>query len=193
MITQPPADESSLPINHHLLLCARQVPSPNHDARPNPTDISLVVIHCISLPPGEFGGPHIDRLFCNQLNPDDHPFFAEIQTLRVSTHLLINREGDLSQYVAFDRRAWHAGISRYQDRERCNDFSIGIELEGAVDCPYTDEQYLSLATTIKALLANYPGLSHERIAGHSDIAPDRKSDPGPFFDWRRLRQLLAGD
>ncbi|WGS85994.1 1,6-anhydro-N-acetylmuramyl-L-alanine amidase AmpD [Methylomonas sp. UP202] len=193
MITQPPAEESSLPINHHLLLCARQVPSPNHDARPNPTDISLVVIHCISLPPGEFGGPHIDRLFCNQLNPDDHPFFAEIQTLRVSAHLLIGREGDITQYVPFNRRAWHAGVSRYRDRERCNDFAIGIELEGTVDNPYTDKQYLSLAATLKALLASYPSLSSERIAGHSDIAPDRKSDPGPFFDWRRLRQLLAGD
>lgn len=193
MITQPPADESSLPINQHLLLCARQVPSPNHDARPNPTDISLVVIHCISLPPGEFGGPHIDRLFCNQLNPDDHPFFTEIQTLRVSAHLLIGREGDITQYVPFDRRAWHAGVSRYQDRERCNDFAIGIELEGTVDNPYTDKQYLSLAATLKALLASYPSLSSERIAGHSDIAPDRKSDPGPFFDWRRLRQLLTGD
>lgn len=192
MTAQPPVHESQRPIRNHWLAYARQVPSPNQDARPNPADISLIVIHCISLPPGEFGGPHIDRLFGNQLNPDDHPFFAEIQALKVSAHLLIDREGGITQYVAFDRRAWHAGASRYHGRERCNDFSIGIELEGSVDKPYTDKQYLSLAATIKTLFASYPGLSLEHIAGHSDIAPERKTDPGPFFDWQHLQQLLAG-
>lgn len=191
MTAQPPIHESPLPIRNHWLTYARQVPSPNQDARPNPADISLIVIHCISLPPGEFGGPHVDQLFCNRLSPDDHPFFAEIQALKVSAHLLIDREGGITQYVAFDRRAWHAGASRYRGRERCNDFSIGIELEGSVDKPYADKQYLSLAATIKTLFASYPGLSLKHIAGHSDIAPERKTDPGPFFDWQHLQQLLA--
>lgn len=179
-------------IDQHWLTGAARNPSPNCDERPDPMDISLLVIHCISLPPGEFGTPYIDRLFCNRLDPDAHPYFQEIQQLTVSAHLLIRRTGEIIQYVPFDRRAWHAGQSVYQGRERCNDFSIGIELEGTELVDYTDAQYLQLAAAIRALLAAYPKLSSERIAGHSDIAPGRKTDPGASFDWQRLYGLLAG-
>ncbi|MDD2760624.1 MAG: 1,6-anhydro-N-acetylmuramyl-L-alanine amidase AmpD [Methylomonas sp.] len=179
-------------IHQHKLKVAKQLTSPNCDDRPDPDDISLLVIHCISLPPEKFGDDYIDQLFCNGLNPDDHPYFREIYRLRVSAHMLIRRDGSLVQYVPFDRRAWHAGVSCYQGRERCNDFSIGIELEGSINQDYTDEQYQHLAELIPALLANYPGLSPERIVGHCDIAPGRKTDPGPTFDWQRLRMSLKG-
>lgn len=177
-------------IQDHYLDRAHQVPSPNCDDRPNPQDISLLVIHCISLPPEQFGGPCIDQLFCNRLDPDADPYFRDIHQLRVSAHLLIRRDGSIRQYVPFNRRAWHAGVSNYLGRERCNDFSIGIELEGSVTQAYTDAQYLQLAEAVAALLAAYPGLSAQRIAGHSDIAPQRKTDPGPLFDWRRFHELL---
>ena len=178
-------------INQHWLSEATQVPSPNFDDRANPGDISLLVIHCISLPPGEFGSTCIDQLFCNQLNPDGHPYFKEIFQLTVSSHLLIRRTGEIMQYVPFDKRAWHAGQSSYQGRERCNDFSIGIELEGTEIVPYADVQYVQLAAVVKALLDAYPSLSTERIAGHNDIAPTRKTDPGESFDWQKFYCLLA--
>lgn len=178
-------------INHHWLTKAIRVDSPNFDDRPNPEDISLLVVHCISLPPGGFDNSCIDQLFCNQLDPNGHPYFQEIFQLRVSSHLLINRDGKIVQYVPFDKRAWHAGQSSYEGRERCNDYSIGIELEGTETLPYTEEQYLQLANAVKTLLKNYPGLSSERITGHSDIAPGRKTDPGESFDWRKFYCFLA--
>jgi len=177
-------------INQHRLNDVRQTLSQNSDERPDPDDISLLVIHCISLPPGEFGNDAIDRLFCNRLNPDDHPYFKDIYQLRVSAHLLITRDGSCVQYVPFDKRAWHAGKSAYNGRERCNDFSIGIELEGTELIAYTDRQYQQLAAVTHALLATYPKLSKQHIVGHSDIAPGRKTDPGASFDWQRLWRLL---
>lgn len=174
-----------------LLVDARQVHSPNYDERPANVDVDLLVVHGISLPPGEFGGPHIDALFTNRLDPEAHPFFREITGLRVSTHLLIRRDGELVQYVPLDKRAWHAGVSSYQGRERCNDFSIGIELEGTDDTPYTDAQYSVLAQQVAALIKAFPALTEERVVGHSDIAPGRKTDPGMSFDWVRFRGELS--
>jgi N-acetyl-anhydromuramoyl-L-alanine amidase len=173
-------------IDQHWLDKASRVSSPNFDDRPTPEDISLIIIHCISLPPGEFGNTCIDQLFCNQLNPGDHPYFKGIAGLTVSSHLLIKRTGEIVQYVPFDKRAWHAGQSCYEGRERCNDFSIGIELEGTETVPYTEPQYVELATAVNALLKSYPGLSADRIAGHSDVAPGRKNDPGESFDWQKF-------
>jgi N-acetyl-anhydromuramoyl-L-alanine amidase len=172
------------------LRTARQVESPNFDERPPGTSIDLIVIHGISLPPGVYGGPWIDRLFLNSLPPDEHPYFAKVAALEVSTHVLIRRDGALVQYVSFDKRAWHAGQSNYRGRERCNDFSIGIELEGADTEAYEPAQYRALASTILNLCDAYPTLSLDRIAGHSDIAPGRKTDPGIAFDWPRLHALL---
>jgi len=169
----------------------RLVASPNRDARPDRGDISLIVIHGISLPPGEYGGAWIDDLFTNRLDPEAHPYFAEMAGLRVSSHLLIRRDGEIVQYVPFTERAWHAGDSCYGGRNACNDYSIGIELEGQDEEPYTPDQYERLVAVIEALLAAFPGLSHERIVGHSDIAPGRKTDPGPAFDWRLLRERLT--
>jgi len=174
-------------IIQHWLTSAIKVPSPNYDERTDPSDISLIVIHCISLPAGQFGTPYIDQLFCNTLNPDDDPYFKEIYQLTVSAHLLIKRDGRCVQYVPFDKRAWHAGKSNYQGRERCNDFSIGIELEGIETIAYTDEQYDQLKRVIDSLLQHYPTLSKHHITGHSNIAPDRKTDPGPLFDWCRIK------
>lgn len=174
-----------------LLAAARQVASPNQDARPPGVEAELIVIHSISLPPGEFGGPWIDRLFTNRLDPGRHPYFAEIAGLKVSAHLLIRRDGELVQYVPFHRRAWHAGESCWRGRHCCNDFSIGIELEGTDEGAYTTPQYRRLAATIRALCRAYPALSAERLAGHSEIAPGRKCDPGPGFDFGRLARWLA--
>ncbi len=174
----------------HRCLAARWLASPNQDARQDPDDISLLVIHCISLPPEQFGGDYIDQLFCNRLDPDGHPYFREIYSLKVSAHLLIRRDGSLTQYVAFDRRAWHAGVSSFRRRERCNDFSIGIELEGSVNQAYSEDQYRQLADVTRWLLAAYPKLGRDRIVGHSDIAPERKTDPGPWFDWDKYFALL---
>jgi AmpD protein len=174
-----------------LVLGVRQVLSPHFDSRPAGVVPSLIVIHGISLPAGEFGGPWIDQLFCGNLKQDAHPGFAPIAALRVSAHAVIRRDGAVSQYVAFGDRAWHAGKSIYEGREACNDFSIGIELEGADDVPYAQAQYSSLSSLIVALCATYPSLSHSRLVGHSDIAPGRKSDPGPAFDWERLASLLV--
>ena len=174
-------------IDQHWLTTVKRIPSPNYDERPDPADISLVVIHCISLPQGEFGTPYIDELFCNQLNPDDHPYFKEIYQLKVSAHVLIKRDGSYMQYVPFDKRAWHAGKSNYQGRERCNDFSIGVELEGTESIAYTEAQYSTLKEVIDCLLQTYPSLSKQHITGHSDIAPGRKTDPGASFDWQRIK------
>ncbi len=173
-----------------LLDAARYLPSPNGDDRPFGIVVDLIVIHGISLPPGEFGGPWIDALFANTLDPAVHPYFQTLTGLRVSAHLLIRRDGELIQYVPFHRRAWHAGASEYAGRSRCNDFSIGIELEGADQIPYADGQYQKLATVIQAVRTAYPAISSDRLTGHADIAPGRKTDPGPAFDWARLRRLL---
>lgn len=173
-----------------LLRGARQVPSPNFDLRPGGILPELIVVHGISLPPESFGGPWLDRLFTNTLPPGEHPYFAVIQNLKVSTHLLIRRDGEPVQYVPFHERAWHAGASNYQGRERCNDFSVGVELEGADDVAYEPAQYRILSAAIRTLCQAYPSLSPSRIAGHSDIAPGRKTDPGPAFDWQRLHALL---
>lgn len=167
-------------------------PSPNQDARPNGLEAELIVIHAISLPPGQFGGHFIEQLFTNTLDPLEHPFFEEIADLRVSAHVLIGRDGMAKQFVSFGRRAWHAGVSCWNGRERCNDFSIGIELEGCDERTFTDPQYAALVRLIRWLRGRFPRLAAEdAIAGHSDIAPGRKTDPGPHFDWRRLRACLA--
>ncbi len=172
------------------LLGARRVPSPNFNPRPGGILPELIVVHGISLPPDQFGGPWIDRLFTNTLPPDEHPYFEQIKDLKVSTHLLIRRDGELVQYVSVHDRAWHAGASSYQGREGCNDFSVGIELEGVDEIPYEPAQYRMLSAAIVELCRAYPSLSPARIAGHSDIAPGRKTDPGPAFDWQRLYALL---
>ena len=170
---------------------ARRVPSPNYDERPDGCPLDLVVIHSISLPPGEYGGGWIDDLFSNSLDPKAHPYFEDIVELRVSCHVLVRRDGELVQYVPFDKRAWHAGVSSFEGRESCNDFAIGIELEGCDEDHFEDIQYKRLAELIAALLAEYPGLSLERIMGHSDIAPGRKTDPGPHFSWSELRSCIG--
>jgi AmpD protein len=165
---------------------ATQVPSPNCDERPPGTAPSLIVLHGISLPPGRFGGDAIERLFTNRLDADAHPYFATIAGLRVSSHFLIRRNGDLLQFVPCGARAWHAGASEWRGRTRCNDFSIGVELEGTDDTPYTAAQYRRLRTLLPALARQY---RIRDVAGHSDIAPGRKTDPGPCFDWSRLPAL----
>jgi AmpD protein len=173
-----------------LLAGARQVLSPHFDARPSGVVPELIVVHGISLPPGEFGGPWIDRLFTGGLPADAHPFFKDVSRVRVSAHAVIRRDGTIVQYVPFGLRAWHAGQSHYRGRPGCNDFSIGIELEGTDDIPYTEPQYEQLAALVEALLAAYPSLSAEHIVGHSDVAPGRKTDPGPAFDWEHWRGFL---
>lgn len=173
-----------------LMHGARQAPSPNFDARPAGILPELIVVHGISLPPGEFGGEWIDCLFTNRLPRDAHPYFEAVAALKVSSHLLIRRGGEVVQYVPFHGRAWHAGASSYCGRERCNDFSIGIELEGADEIAYEPAQYRSLTAAILGLCVAYPTLSFEHVIGHSDIAPGRKTDPGPAFDWSRLRAML---
>lgn len=177
-------------IEQHRIRGARFLPSPNCNERPE-GEISLLVIHNISLPPGQFGGGQIEALFTNRLDWDAHPFFNEIRGLEVSAHLLIDRAGTLTQFVPFDRRAWHAGRSCFQGREACNDFSIGIELEGTDELPYTESQYECLIQVTRALLKTYPKLTPERIQGHCHIAPGRKTDPGPAFDWPRFLSALG--
>lgn len=182
-----------LDINTGQVLQARQQASPNYDQRPDPDDISLIVIHGISLPPGQFGGQQVEDFFCNCLDVDTDPYFSQIQSLKVSSHFFIRRDGELVQFVPVHERAWHAGQSCFAGRECCNDFSIGIELEGTDDVPYTDQQYNCLASLIQCLLDTCPGLTRQAITGHSDIAPGRKTDPGEHFDWPRLRQMLESD
>lgn len=164
--------------------------SPHADARPDPADVSLLVVHGISLPAGEFGGPYIEDLFMGTLDTAAHPEFEPLAGLRVSAHCLIRRSGEVIQYVPFHQRAWHAGRSHYCGRRRCNDFSIGIELEGTDNTPYTNEQYEALAKIAALLVAYYPALTRQRIVGHQHIAPVRKTDPGPAFDWPRFHQLV---
>ena len=170
---------------------ARRVSSPNFDSRPPDGNIDLIVVHGISLPPGEFGGPHIEQLFCNRLDPRAHHRFRAIASLKVSAHLLVRRDGSLVQFVAFTDRAWHAGRSRIGSRTDCNDFSIGIELEGTDLTLYEAAQYERLAEVCRTLMGRWPAISTDRIVGHSDVAPRRKTDPGPAFDWRHLNNLLA--
>jgi AmpD protein len=166
----------------------RTVDSPNHDERPPGTEITLVVLHSISLPPGEYGGDSIERLFTNCLDPEAHPYFREICTLKVSAHFLVRRDGSVIHFVPVERRAWHAGASAWRGRSRCNDFSVGIELEGAEEAPFDDAQYAALVALIQKLRNTLP---IRDIAAHSEIAPGRKTDPGVHFDWARLLAGLA--
>lgn len=166
-------------------------PSPNFGARPAASQVSLIVVHCISLPPGQFGGPEIEDFFCNRLDIEAHPYFQSIATMTVSAHLLIRREGTLIQFVSLLDRAWHAGRSHFRGQNECNDFSIGIELEGSDDMPYTEAQYQALSAVCQQIMAAWPDIGVDEITGHSDIAPGRKTDPGPAFDWSRLHQSLA--
>ncbi len=171
------------------LIGARQVPSPNYNQRPEHTEIQLVVVHNISLPPSQFGGGYIEQFFQNQLDWSQHPYFQTIEGMQVSTHLLILRTGEVLQFVNFNDRAWHAGRSTYLAKKECNDYSIGIELEGSDDQPFEEVQYSVLAEVIATLQATYPKIL-QHLAGHSDIAPGRKTDPGPFFDWPKIRALI---
>jgi len=175
---------SALPVEAGgVVSCARQIASPNYDERASGSLIELVVIHNISLPPGEFGGEGVIKLFTNRLDPAAHPYYREIHHLKVSSHFFIRRDGELIQFVPCDKRAWHAGVSQWQGRERCNDFSIGIELEGDDETPFEDAQYTTLNALLAILKQAYPITG---ITGHSDIAPGRKTDPGPCFDWHRV-------
>jgi AmpD protein len=168
----------------------RELPSPNQDERPENTLIDMIVVHGISLPPAQFGTRLVEKFFCNELDYSAHPYFSTISTLRVSAHLFIARTGHVTQFVPFDKRAWHAGRSYFQGRESCNDFSIGIELEGTDELPYEAEQYVQLAQVVQVLMKKYPAITRERIVGHCDIAPGRKTDPGASFDWDQLHRLL---
>lgn len=168
---------------------ARRIDSPNFDARPAGMAIELLVLHNISLPPGHFGGPGVEQLFTNRLDPAAHPFYKEIAGLKVSAHFFLRRDGGLVQFVSCDQRAWHAGLSRWRGRERCNDFSIGVEIEGTDDRPYTEKQYARLPSLVGDLRAAYPALCG--VAGHAEIAPGRKTDPGPAFDWPRFMAACA--
>ena len=166
------------------------IPSPNFNKRQGSSAISLVVVHGISLPPGEYGGGYVQQLFTNKLNPDEHEYFTEIKGIQVSAHCFIARDGQLIQFVSFDDRAWHAGVSCWQGAENCNDFSIGIEMEGTDDESYEEAQYQQLAKLVISLRKQYPAILEQSICAHSDIAPGRKTDPGPYFDWHKLTQLI---
>ncbi|NWO05521.1 MAG: 1,6-anhydro-N-acetylmuramyl-L-alanine amidase AmpD [Alteromonadaceae bacterium] len=195
---QPNASHSSTPSAETIAALretgrfagARWCPSPNFGQRPEGATISLLVVHNISLPPGQFGGSHIEDFFCNRLQADQHPYFATIAPLQVSAHALIRRDGSVVQFVSCLDRAWHAGRSSFLGEEECNDFSIGIELEGADDVPYTPEQYAVLARLARQVMAAWPAVTPERITGHCDIAPGRKTDPGPAFSWSRFHDVL---
>lgn len=176
-------------VEHGQLIGARQVPSPNYNQRLQGTEIQLLVIHNISLPPSQFGGGYIEKFFQNQLNWNEHPYFKTIEGMQVSAHLLILRTGEVLQFVNFNDRAWHAGRSTYLGKAECNDYSIGIELEGSDDQPFTQAQYEVLSHVTCALRQAYPKIA-SHIAGHSDIAPQRKTDPGPYFEWQKFRALL---
>lgn len=182
--------QKTLKIEKGWLLNTKQVSSPHFNPRPYQDDISLLVIHYISLPPDEFGGDFIDRFFEGTLDPTLHPYFEEIKDLRVSAHCLINREGQITQYVNFNDMAWHAGVSFFEGRNKCNEFSIGIELEGSNNQPFTEAQYQTLAQLTQVIMKAYPQITPERIAGHNQIAPERKIDPGQYFDWAYYRSLL---
>ncbi len=169
---------------------ARRCPSPNVNARPDGCPVDLLVIHNISLPPGEFGGGYVEQLFCNTLDCSEHPWFDQLHGLEVSAHLFIARDGALTQFVPFHARAWHAGASVFEGRSNCNDFSIGIELEGTDLTPYTDRQYTALSAVTRSVMREFRGISLGRIVGHADVAPGRKTDPGAAFDWNRYRRAL---
>jgi len=185
--------KNDLSLLDHCLTPVRQLHSPNQSARDVDCAVDLLVLHNISLPPGEFGSCHVEDFFCNNLELGLHPFFLEIADVKVSAHLLIDRAGLITQFVPFNRKAWHAGKSCFAGQENCNDFSIGIELEGTDDEQFTDSQYLNLINITKLLMREYPEITQDRIVGHSDIAPDRKTDPGPCFDWGRLKMGLSSD
>lgn len=170
---------------------AKPVPSPNFGPRPDESKLDLLVIHNISLPPGQYEGDCIERFFTNCLDCGEHEYFSHLRGVEVSAHLLIRRNGELIQFVSLDDRAWHAGESCFKGRENCNDFSIGVELEGTDDEPYSNRQYRTLQAVTDTLLREYPELNHDTIVGHSDIAPGRKTDPGPMFDWDRFRRSLT--
>ena len=176
-------------VEHGQLIGARQVPSPNYNQRPQGTEIQLLVIHNISLPPSQFGGGYIEKFFQNQLDWSEHPYFKTIEGMQVSAHVLILRTGEVLQFVNFNERAWHAGRSSYLGKAECNDYSIGIELEGSDDQPFSELQYQALSQVTHALRQAYPKIA-SHIAGHSDIAPQRKTDPGPYFQWQKFRDLL---
>ena len=176
-------DESAVPLSSGWLPGCRHAPSPNFDARPADAEISLLVVHAISLPPGQFGGDDVADLFCNRLDAGRHPFYAEICGLRVSAHFFVRRDGEFIKFVFCDARAWHAGVSVWNGRERCNDFSIGVELEGCDELPFEPAQYATLNRLIAQLRQQYPLVV---AVGHSDIAPGRKTDPGPHFDWSQV-------
>lgn len=178
-------------IKDGILEQAQYIESPNHNERIDEQDMSLIVLHNISLPPGQFGGEWITKLFTNVLPKDADPFFAEIYQLRVSSHLLIRRDGSIIQYVPFHKRAWHAGVSEYLGRNACNDFSVGIEMEGTDYEAFTDIQYKILVDVLQTLVKTYPTLTLKNITGHEHIAPERKTDPGPFFDWEMLGKLCG--
>ena len=191
-----PAQPAAQPVLHidptrNWVTGARQISSPNCDDRPAAADISLVVIHGISLPPRQYGGPYIDHLFTNNLDPAAHAYFAEIAALRVSSHLCVDRRGTVTQYVPLARRAWHAGKSTFRGRSACNDFSIGIEMEGCDDEAYCDVQYQVGAALVAELMHAWPAIGPDCLVRHSDIAPGRKTDPGPAFDWERFRAAVA--
>ena len=179
--------------NAEWLRNVRKVPSPNQDERPERTAIDMLVVHGISLPPGQFGGNYIDALFTNRLDPELHPYFRDIAGRKVSAHVLINRAGEITQYVPFNRRAWHAGVSTFHGRTCCNDYSIGIELEGCDDQPYTDNQYISLAGLTRLLRGKWTAITRDRIVGHCHISPVRKTDPGPSFDWPYYFKLIGSN
>ena len=182
---------SNVIVSTGLLSNARFIPSPNKDARPEGEVIDALVIHCISLPPGDVGSPDIESFFCNALAKEAHPFFETICQLAVSAHLLIRRDGSVIQFVPFGERAWHAGVSEFKGRTRVNDFSIGIELEGSDFVPFEERQYQALAEITRALRLAYPGITSARVVGHNQIAPQRKTDPGPYFNWVRYRQSMS--
>jgi AmpD protein len=183
--------EFLMPNPEGWLPAAHPRPSDNHDARPAEAGVSLLVIHGISLPPGEFGGDAIERLFCNTLDCSEHPWFERLRNLRVSAHLLIRRDGQLVQFVSLLDRAWHAGRSCFNGQAECNDFGIGIELEGTDDTPYTEAQYDRLIPLARGIMRSFPYITPDRVVGHADIAPERKTDQGPAFVWPRLRRGIA--
>ena len=185
------APEVTIDIGRGLVAQARFVPSPNQDARPPGATLDLIVVHGIGMPPGEFGGPWVEQLFLNELPGEAHPFFASLDGLEVSAHVFLRRDGSLLQFVPFHARAWHAGRSEWRHRPGCNDYSVGIEVEGADEIPYEPVQYAVLAALVVALRRAYPTLASDAITGHSDIAPGRKTDPGPAFDWANLDRQLA--
>lgn len=185
-------DETSIALSADgWISAARKVPSPNFNQRPGGTPVSLLVLHNISLPPGQFEGDAIERFFLNMLDPEAHPYFQQIRDLKVSSHFLIRRNGELLQFVSVRDRAWHAGRSSFEGQAECNDFSVGVELEGTDDIPYSDAQYARLVNLTQSLMSAFPAITPERIVGHEHVAPGRKTDPGPAFDWPRFLDQLC--